>query len=193
MIEIWRRFRLELRNPRKAALLVVLLGFAMLLWGRLLLEQVPRVASAEPDSVAQARHAGGAMTAAELDEQWADLTSLVEPGPPPVSMGLADRIKRDLFALRRDRFERIRKDEKSSAPEGKSLPEPVDEMSRLEAVRDAAAGLRLESIVTGNPPRAMINGRIVAPEQQINGFTLVRVAARFVLLEREGVTVRLDL
>ena len=69
-----------------------------------------------------------------------------------VVVELAARRRVELFSLRREWFEAT-KDGESSTSEEKSQPEAADEMSRLEeAKREAAANLKLESIIIGTPP-----------------------------------------
>lgn len=51
--------------------------------------------------------------------------------------------------------------------------------------------LRLESVVTGTRPRAYINGRLLAPEDEFEGCTLIQVTDRDVLPTKYGLIIRL--
>ena len=185
MSSTWDRMMRELRNPKKAALIIVLLVVGLLLWGRLLLKQVPRTASAGGGAaqVTEGATDGGALSGPILPR---------EADKPTVRVALAQDLQRDLFALPRGAYEPI-KDERTQAPPEKSAPEPTDESQRRSAVRQAAAELSLQSVVSGEQPRAVINGQMLAKGQRIDGFTVVQVAKRFVLIRKDGVTVRLNL
>jgi hypothetical protein len=54
-------------------------------------------------------------------------------------------------------------------------------------------GLTLQSTLLGQPPRAIINGRLLVPGDRINGFTLRRITRREVILEMNGFEVRLGM
>ena len=51
--------------------------------------------------------------------------------------------------------------------------------------------LELQSIVTGTRPRAMINNKLIAPGEWIEGFELIEVTDRSVQLKRNGFVIRL--
>lgn len=184
MQSLWQRFRHEMRNPRKVALLGGLALVALVMWGRLALEQVPQLAGA----------ASGEAEAIVVDDAapWAEPVLPAEPARPKVALKLEERLPRDLFALPREHF-KLSEDARTRQQAEKSAVEPADESSRFSEVRRAAEALTLESIVTGDRPRALISGRLLEPGQQVRGFTLVRVAQRFVVLEKDGVRVRLNL
>ncbi len=54
-----------------------------------------------------------------------------------------------------------------------------------------ARRLDLRSVVTGRTPRAVIDDRLLAPGDWIEGFELLEIVDRYVLLERNGVVIRL--
>jgi len=173
----------ELRDPKKAGLVVLLIVVALLLWGRLLLSHVPQMASADPSAPV----AAGVDGSGELSGPILPTT----PDKPVVSVELAEVLSRDLFLLPREKYEALVDETKAQEPE-KSPTEPADDQGWRRAVREAADELSLQSVVTGEQPRAIINGQLVAPGQRIAGFTLIRVAERFVEVEKDGVTVRVN-
>ena len=177
----WQRIKNELRNPRKAGLLVVLVAVSLLLWGRLLLKQVPQTASAVP-----------ATSVSETASILAEPIMPLEADKPVVRLQLTEALPRDLFALKHLAYVPT-KDAITDQEAEKSAAEPVDDKARFKTARQAAAELNLQSIVTGGQPRAVINGQMLALGQRIEGFALVRIAERFVLVERDGVIVRIDL
>lgn len=63
----------------------------------------------------------------------------------------------------------------------------------MDAVRRAARGLVLQSTVAGDPPRAVISGQVLQPGERINGLELRQVLPRQVVLESDGVEVRLEM
>jgi len=178
------RIKAELKDPKKASMIALLLVVALLLWGRFLMEHVPEMATAGPAAPVSSSVDGSG----ELSGPIAPMT----PDKPVVSVELAEGVSRDLFRLPRDKYEAVEDETNGQEPE-KSSAEPTDDRGWLRAVRQAADELSLQSVVTGDAPRAIINGQVVAPGERINGFTVVRVAERFVLIEKDGVKVRLNL
>jgi hypothetical protein len=166
-------------DRRKLSAMVILTGFALLLWGRLLLKNVPQTATARP--VAKLLAAG------ETDKNEAPV-DLAKP-LPVVYVDLAEELPRDLFGrapspYNRSGFTQI-------SPSGaKFEPEQTDEPTRPAWPGDSA-GLTLQSVLVGARPRAVINGVVVAPGQQVAGFTLVRVSGREAILGRNGTLIRL--
>ncbi|MEX2544239.1 MAG: general secretion pathway protein GspB [Phycisphaeraceae bacterium] len=57
----------------------------------------------------------------------------------------------------------------------------------------AAARLRVQSVVGGPRPQAVINGRMLTVGDRIEGFELVSVERRSVVLSYEGVVIRLGM
>ena len=180
------RIQRELKDPKKASLVVLLIAVSMLLWGRLLLKHVPQMASADPAAAVSTPVDSGGM---------GELSGPVLPeraDKPIVAVDLAQDVSRDLFLLPHDKYEPV-EDETNAQEPGKSPAEPADDRGWRRAVREAASELSLQSVVTGDQPRAIINGQLVAPGQAVDGFTVTRVAERFVELEKDGMTVRLKL
>lgn len=167
-------------DAKKAIVMGGLLVVGLLLWGRLLLKEVPQTASA-----------GGAMTAL-AEPQNDGLSEVLDSDREQVEVALPVTVKRDLFSFDANPYRRplVPQEEATGPNPG---PEGADEASRLAAVKDAAGRLRLESVMMGGSPHALINGVAVAPGEQIEGFTLLRVSDRNVLLKKNGFVIRLKM
>lgn len=183
---IQRRLRAE---RRKVTVLLTLVTVGLLLWGRLLLmRDVPRTATADPEGSAQE----GAAKAEQTDRP-------AERGTErrTVRVKLAERTDRDLFELRRHLYPPA----ESAEPQGEKPPEvaksgseQADERSQeRRAIRSQARSLRLQSTILGATPRAMINGTLLEPGQRIRGFELIRVGSRKAILRKAGVEIVLEM
>jgi len=182
MIETVKKWVEPLMADRKKMFfMVALLGLAMLLWGRLILQQVPRVATAD-DPMAEVVDSSPAILPDEVKK----------PIGPVVEIHLAGALQRDLFDFNTSPYKRIESPDKSSEEE-KSVVEAADEMSVSQLVRTEARALRLQSVMSGDRPRAVINNRLLAEGDEINGFVLQEVAERHVLLEKNGIVIRLKM
>ena len=58
---------------------------------------------------------------------------------------------------------------------------------------EAARSLKLQTTIVGAHPRAVINGQLVGPGDKIAGFTVRRILDRKVIVEMDGVQVRLEM
>jgi hypothetical protein len=169
-------------DKKKLSIMLCALALGLLLWGRLLLQGVPRTATAD-DTGKQA--------------QAADNPS-PDPGSEAVSfkkrsvvyVDLPASPGRDLFGIDPSRYKRTGLTPISeSGPKSRQVTPDVD--PRIAAVRQEASELRLESVVTGKRPRAYINGCLLAPGDEYEGFTLIQVTDRHVLLTKYGLIIRL--
>lgn len=61
------------------------------------------------------------------------------------------------------------------------------------AIRTAATALRLQATHPGDPAYATINGQSLSPGDQIQGYVLRRVMPNAVVLENNGIEIRLEL
>jgi hypothetical protein len=165
-------------DKKKLSIMVGLFAVAMLMWGRLLLERVPRTATAEPTL---------AVVSASPGETAADGTVI----RPVIWVDPTDPLHRDLFLLNPAEYVRVAVAEDTTVRVAKSDHESVDEIRVAEAVREAASRLTLQSIIQGARPRAMINGQLLAPGQTVEGFVVTRIDQRHVLLTKNGVNVPL--
>jgi len=169
VIEAWEKLTAD---KKKLSLMVGLLAVALLLWGRLMLKQPPRTATAEPEPAA-ARSGYEDLSSFSLDTVYVDLP---------------ERLERNLFGLDPSAYENKPRNDEEAGVEDKSSPELADEQERI---RETASRLRLRTTILGQAPRAVINGRALAPGETIEGFVVLEIRAREVVLEREGRRIRL--
>jgi hypothetical protein len=184
----WQSLRQRIQaEKRKAAMLAMLACFALLLWGRLLLKDVPRTAVANPSAPAAEAAADGAVgskvTAASVLR-------------PVVKVELSDAVNRDLFRFNSTHFPLIEKAE-SPEPVAKLADKRSDEGEQQRtaemAVRVAARRFSLQSTLLGQPSRALINNVLLEVGETIDGFELVEVRERLVVLKKDGIEVILEM
>jgi hypothetical protein len=165
-------------DKKKFALMLTLLAFGMLLWGRLLLQGVPKTATAKP--IAQS----------VVAETQAVVASDSKPAGAVVRLAIPAGVGRDLFSVDPSPYNRTAMTPMVQVVR-KSDPQVSDDSIRSAVIMQSAGGLVLQSIVTGENPRVVINGVLLAPGQSIEGFTLVKVDDRTVWLENQGIVIRL--
>jgi hypothetical protein len=174
--QLHKMYREITADRRKLTVIVVLLVIGLFLWGRLLLDQGPDQAEAQPSQ---------AVESAMDDLQDLKLQQAPpEAGRPTVKLTIPKRLPRDPFAGQFLKAEQNFQEKQAKSPE-KSADTP-------DKAPDPS-GLALQSVMQGARPRAMINGTIIAEGESIQGFTLRRVANRYVVLEKNGQQVRLAL
>jgi hypothetical protein len=183
----WRRIRRDLTgDKRKFAVGMALTAVALLLWGRLLLKDVPRTAVAEPkEPIAELQ--APSTPAARPDKPRGQTVVLPAYGP----------IERDLFAFDGAFYPQVESIDQTVDSRPKSPADPTDEQvkeQRLRAsIRIEARSLKLQSTLLGRRPRAMINGQLLEPGQTIQGFELKEVRTRQVTLVKRGLAVELEM
>lgn len=172
------------KTKAQVTFMCALVAVGLLLWGRLLLKHLPRTAIAEPEAAA--------VLEAKPTTPAAKSKALVRfSKPTPVS--------RDVFTLDASKYARVAKAEQPSpvvveavVPE-KSRSETADEQQRIREAQRAASSLTLQSTVLGDSPRAVINGVPVAPGKKIGGFLVKQIHARYVVIEMNGVEIKLEM
>ncbi|MEQ9455319.1 MAG: hypothetical protein RLN76_12110 [Phycisphaeraceae bacterium] len=166
-------------QPSKVWVLAGMSVFGLLLWGRLLLKDPPRVATAEPGTVA-----------ASVESSAGDAESGDRAGPaegPEITVMVPSQLPRDLFRLPSSA------QSPDSAESSQQLQVESTDTPRRSLVRDRAEALLLQAIILGGEPRAVINGTSLRPGESIEGFKLLRLERRHADLELNGVVVRLGL
>ncbi len=165
-----------IREKKKAGLLVLLLAIGLLFWGRLMLKQVPRTATAKPTTTAAATPP--ASPAAKAAAARADKPEVVIEGDLTMD--------RDMFALDVTRF---------LSAGGADTPVDADASGDLTqndmdfqraVIREEAGKLQLQSVMLGASPRVMINGRLLGIGDAIDGFKIQAIHDRRVVLEKQG-------
>lgn len=163
-------------DKKKLCLMACLLAVAMLLWGRLLLKQVPRTATATENNAA-----ADASGSNDGNDQAAQAVHKV------VYVDLPRTLERDLFALNDDGYE--------------VLPDKLPKVAKLDEQPDDVpsepgypiTNLELQAVIRGHRPVAMINNKMYRPGQDIEGYTLVEVGDREAILKRGGTRYTLKL
>ncbi|MAE60593.1 MAG: hypothetical protein CMJ49_04450 [Planctomycetaceae bacterium] len=181
--DIWK---LITADKRKFGLVCTLMCVALLLWGRLLMKDVPLTATADDPTAPSIAGAVPTPPADSALEGW-----------PVVHVDLVDEVSRDLFRPDPRYFQTEPEEDALSDDSGKSGPESDDEQdiarARQAVVREAAQSLSLQSTIHGNVSQALINGQLVSPGQSISGFTVVRVDERRVTVIKDGVEIVLEM
>jgi hypothetical protein len=181
--KLYRTWRQVTADKKKFGLLVTVLAVGLLLWGRLiLLEKVPRVATADPDTPAAAGQ--GAPPAGQPP---VDLEPL-----PEVHATLHDELALNLFAFRHDRY-KLRPAEELDHSGVESGGGADDEQQRREALIALARQLRLQSVIQGATPRIVINGRVLRVGDSIDGFEIASFNDRSAKVTRDGLTFTLNM
>jgi len=171
-------------DKKKLGIMLCALALGLLLWGKLLLEGVPRTATADDKSKsAQAADNPGDEDTAGIENTRPRLTVYVDLPSSP---------HRDLFGIDPRRYKQTNPLQGSHiGPKSGQVTSDVD--PRVAVVRAEAMELRLESVVTGNRPRAYINGCLLAPGEEYEGFTLLQVTDRHVILTKYGLFIKLKM
>jgi len=180
-----------LADKRKLGLGVTLVAVALLLWGRLLLKDVPRTAVADPKPDRQAN----ASTPPEAAPTPAP--GPVGQQPPEVVLEPPRPGARDLFAWQPrfypGAFAEPENDESSQKSGSDSADQDQQRRQLRRAVLAEAASLNLQSTMLGDRSRAVIGGVLLETGQSIRGFELVEVRPRQVTLVKHGVKVTLEM
>jgi len=168
-------------DKRKLSLVICLLAVGMLLWGRLLLKQLPKSAVAEPERSA----------ADKADPAGTDARSNPVHRRQTVFVDLSTQLQRDLFELSPKYFPIEVEESKQPV---KSTQTDADNPNALAAaIRQKAMQLRLQTTILGNDPKALIDGQLLKPGDRIKGFRVLDVTRRTVILEMNGIEIELEM
>lgn len=180
-IKLNRMWRQATADKKKFGILVTMMTVGLLLWGRLiLLEDVPKIATADPDAAGQ--------TPGPTPEGQPSADSEAMPVLPPleeVAVTLSEDLPLNLFAFRHNRYKPLPSED--SADEGSQLTGSTDDERKRELV-ELARSLRLQSVIQGNSPAIVINGEVLRVGDSIEGFEIVSFDERSAKLTREGLT-----
>ena len=182
-------------NKKKVLILLGLVAGGLLLWGRLLMQQVPRTVVAVPQNEASANAGSG--TATPSPEGEGAVATMAASNKPAfreaVKIDIPTRLPRDLFALDPTGYARVPNEQPDIRPPEKSPDKSTDDNQAASDFANAARGLVLQTTILGDQPRAMISGQVLRPGQTIKGFVLRKVLPRQVVLERDGVELKLKM
>ena len=177
------RFRRQLTaDKKKFGLMVTTLAVGLLLWGRLiLLEKVPRIATADPaGNPAQSDKNAGSKPEGGIDAL------------PEVRVDLDDRLAINLFAFRHNRY-KLLPDVESGRIGIQSHRAADDEQQRTRELVRRAKALHLQSVVQGAWPVAVINGQVLRVGDSIDGFEIASINERSAKVTRDGLTFTLTM
>lgn len=181
-----RAWRQITADKKKFGILVTMMAVGLLLWGRLmLLEDVPKIATADPGAAGQA--------GAESPETPGDQTEQAAPVLPPlpsVEVALSEDLTLDLFAFRHNRYKPLPSEDVRHT--GVQLSELTAEERKQELV-ELARSLRLQSVIQGKSPAIVINGEVLRVGDSVEGFELVSFNERSARLTRGGLTFQLNM
>jgi len=185
---LYRLWRQATADKKKFGLMVTCLAVGLLLWGRLLLiEKVPRIATADPS----AEQAQASEAERQADTAEAGRPRLLEP-LPEVRVTMSERLALDLFAFRHNRYRPL-----PAEDIGAQAVQPgqgtVDEQVRRRELEEMVKDLRLQSVIQGDVPIVVINGKVLRQGDSIDGFELVAFGTRSARVTREGQTFNLTL
>jgi len=172
-------------DKKKLGLMLGLLAVGLLLWGRLLLKEVPRTATATPKVTTAA-------AASSPSPRADDPTSGADGPAVTVVVDLASTLTRDVFALDTAGYPEAKNGEESSVPPKPQIDTP-DKAYRVAKATEAARGLTLEGVILSDDPSVIINGQLLQEGQRIEGLTVYRIEDRKVVLEMDGVYIRLGM
>lgn len=168
---------MEARRRRQWMALAVLMVVAVGIGAARLAQLVPARASADADDTAA------------RPEQMDATEDRAAPELAPTEATWPVELERDLFAW--DRVFPPPAD--APAEEAPTVVAEAPAIDPAELQREAQRVVRVQAIVLGDDPIAMINGEVWRPGQVVEGFRIVRLRDRRIVLEKEGVEVILEL
>ncbi|MCK4601617.1 MAG: hypothetical protein KAU28_04075 [Phycisphaerae bacterium] len=181
-----QRLKEELTRNKKQTLVLGALVLVGLVLGARMLNKKPAPGKA-------------AASVAELTPDGASSLSSVMPSEA-ASTANTDRdeyirrishdITRDLFEFHADLYPLVRPPQPSlpAAAPGQPPGQATEELVRMRA-----AELLLQSTIDSEIPVAVINGRVLAANDKIDGFRVVEISSGWCVVEQAGVQVRLDM
>lgn len=165
-------------DKKKLVMMLVLVMVGLLLWGRLLLKQVPRSAIADQP-----------VKAADAGQGQSDNFRTTPVQRRTVFVNLSNDVVRDIFALDRSFYDKIQDEsenngsEKSHSNNAEEIEDPDEPQLDLEELTlDALMG---EVVV--------INGQVVKLGKRIGGWKLISIGHRHVVLQWKDKQVELKM
>jgi len=198
------------RQPAKAVVLLALIVLMSLLWARDYVHLGTRPATAQaaarrandpadPVAGATAGGAGTAVTAATVDPA-AQAALLAQWNARPLN-----RPSRNLFIVPLDHYPRdpnapppadLAAAHKATTSE-KSAPDPADQERQRQVLAEnlqaQAAQLRLQSILSGPVPQALVDGKLVKEGDVVAEFRVLKIGTRGIIVERKGIRLEIQM
>ena len=173
--KLYRLWRQMTADKKRFGVMATLMAVGLLLWARLiLLQDVPRVATADPDPGEQQPAQGPAAAGQER---------------PTVEVWIPDQLALDLFALRPDRYN-PNPDFNTSGPNVQADDPRADDWLRRESLLDEARGMTLQGIIQDARPFAVIDGVRVYVGDTVGGFVLIALDDRQRLVKLQSQSIQ---
>jgi hypothetical protein len=186
-------------DPKKAAILVVLLSVLLFMWVRMAGGGSAAGPARATATVADIRAAGGMYLPDNLRASSGKandtFAALQEWQSHPIAP-----LGRNVFVVNYDFFPQDgSKPAVSRGPQGdgfwdhiaKSMTARADQKREREALvenlRTQAGQLKLQSTVMGASPKALVNGELVGEGDVVASFRVTKIEARRIVVEREGI------
>ena len=190
-------------DPKKTGLLSVLMIVLVVVVGRMAMNgrSGPSAANASSSFKGTATDSSraGASSASQRN------TSAISGALRKWSEGSVPPLSRNLFTVRIEYFpvNDSRTAELAPGEEGfwsrmeKSFRVQADQKDKrdnlVENFKAQAAQLKIESIMLGPQPRAMVNGNLVAEGSVVAEFRVLKIEPRRIVVEREGIKLAIDM
>lgn len=169
------------RDKKKMCVMVSLLAVLLLLWGRLILKEVPRTAVADP-------------VMSKVVDRW-NQNAFAESKVmlSRVEVELPTTLSRDLFTLDLEGYVSTEIKQVVEVKVEKSRDKVADEKRKAEEVRVAATGLKLQTTILATQKLALINGKLVREGEEVKGFVVIQILHRQVVLRMNGIEIALEM
>lgn len=192
------------QDPKRGVLLAALSLVLLVMAGRLLMKgrSVPSRASAVPLMDASGLPTGQVQTRARVrsGDVGDSLQRWIESDIPLVIGRNVFAVKLEYFPLDGTRQKEVKRgsDEESFWDQlAKSVSEEADQQQRRQNLvanlRQQAGQLKLQSIVMGANPKALIDGELVREGEVVASFRVLKIEARRVIVEREGIKLEIQM
>jgi hypothetical protein len=187
-------------DPKKSSVLVALILLLGFLWLKVMLKQDPFPARLSAAALAAAPTPAPDNPLARRSD--ATLAALADWTHNPISP-----LNRNLFAVKLDYYpqdgSKIATTLRAPVGDGfwdqvaKSLTARADQKKErrilIENLQLQAAQLKLQSTLMGSQPRAMINGELVGEGNVVASFRILKIEARRIVVEREGIKLEIQM
>jgi hypothetical protein len=198
-----QRMRQAARNEPKKFGALGLLGLVLVI----LLGRVMLTGSSAPTAVSASKSEPSPVSNKNTAQS---LLALPDPGSPALAQWLGTPIVpvvRNLFTIKLDYYPQdgAKVNQTLRAPQGngfwdklaKSMASKADQRKErqilIENLRLQAMQLKLQSTVMGATPRALVNGGMVREGDVVASFRVLRIEARRIIVEREGIKLEIQM
>ena len=195
-------FILELKQDRKRlAIMCTLVAFGILLWARLLiLQNVPKTGFAAPNENGETATVDGAPNTPSNSTKGdgSEKQEVILKELPVVVVDTTPTLVRDFFqplsiaTAQSDKSSQVTELPPKSEEKASETPE-VEVPDLMEIAKADAAKLRLESLMAGKSPLAVINGRVLRIGDEMEGFLIESINRQSVTLRRDELRVELKM